>query len=52
METMTPDCVFDSSAPSPYGTRFQGAEAAERVWEEFCASSPNAVFEAEEMLAC
>ena len=52
MGTMTEDCVFDSPAPFPNGTRFQGAEAVQRVWEEFFASSPNAVFETEEMFAC
>jgi ketosteroid isomerase-like protein len=51
MAAMTADCIFDSTGPQPDGTRFQGQDAVREVWEGFFNSSPNAVFETEEMFA-
>lgn len=50
MATMTPDCVFESTAP-PDGRRHEGAPAVRAVWEEFFRSSPEASFETEEIIA-
>jgi steroid delta-isomerase-like uncharacterized protein len=51
MALMTEDCIFDNTYPQPDGERFEGQEAVGRFWEEFFGSSPDAVFEAEEMFA-
>jgi ketosteroid isomerase-like protein len=51
MALMTEDCIFDNTYPAPDGERFEGQEAVGRFWEEFFGSSPDAVFEAEEMFA-
>ena len=51
MTMMTDDCIFDNTYPSPDGERFEGQEAVRHFWEEFFRSSPDAVFEAEEMFA-
>ena len=50
MATMTPDCVFESTAP-PDGTRHEGAAAVRAAWETFFGSSPDASFETEECIA-
>ena len=47
---MTEDCVFENTNPAPDGERFEGQKAVRRFWEEFFASSPNARFEAEELV--
>jgi ketosteroid isomerase-like protein len=52
MALMTEDCVFDNTYPPPDGERFQGHVAVRAFWDDFFRSSPNAVFEAEEMFAC
>jgi ketosteroid isomerase-like protein len=52
MRLMTPDCVFDTTAPAPDGRRFEGHEAVRGAWEALFASSPHATFETEEMFAC
>jgi ketosteroid isomerase-like protein len=41
--------VFESTAP-PDGERFEGQVAVRACWEEFFRSSPNAKFEAEELI--
>ncbi len=50
MALMTEDCVFDNTYPPPDGERFEGQEAVRHFWEEFFRSSPDAVFEAEEVI--
>jgi ketosteroid isomerase-like protein len=50
MALMTQDCVFENTYPSPDGERFEGQEAVRRFWEEFFRSSPDAVFQSEEMI--
>ena len=49
MQAMTPDCVFESTAP-PDGTRFEGAEQVRQAWLGFFASAPDATFETEERM--
>jgi ketosteroid isomerase-like protein len=50
MALMTEDCIFDNTYPPPDGERFEGQEAVRRFWEEFFHSSPDAVFQSEEMI--
>lgn len=49
MALMTDDVVFENTSPAPDGTRYEGQTAVRGFWEEFFASSPNAVFETEDM---
>ncbi|MCH7997733.1 MAG: nuclear transport factor 2 family protein [Chloroflexi bacterium] len=51
MVAMTEDCLFESAGPVPEGGRYQGQQAVQAVWERFFASSPRAVFEAEDLFA-
>lgn len=51
MAAMTEDCVAELPYPPPDGQRFEGAAAVRVSWESFFASSPQATFEIEEMLA-
>src|SRR5216684_828807 len=51
MALMTEDCVFENTYPPPDGERFEGQEAVRHFWEEFFLSSPDAVFQSEEMIA-
>ncbi len=50
MAAMTPDCVFESTSP-PFGDRHVGAGAVRAAWDQFFASSPDAHFDAEEVIA-
>ena len=47
---MTDDVVWESTTP-PDGERFEGKAAVRAAGEEFFASSPNARFETEEVVA-
>jgi ketosteroid isomerase-like protein len=49
MAAMTDDCVFESTYPPPDGARYEGQTAVRRFWEEFFHSSPQAVFETENL---
>ena len=49
MALMTPDCIFDSTRPSPDGERIEGAGPVRAYWEAFFSRSPQARFEAEEI---
>jgi ketosteroid isomerase-like protein len=49
MNAMTPDCVFEDTSP-PDGGRHVGAAAVRAAWEKLFASSPDAVFTAEDVL--
>lgn len=51
MALTTDDCIFDNTSP-PDGDRIVGKPAVRAVWEEMFRSSPNAVFDAEEIVAC
>jgi uncharacterized protein (TIGR02246 family) len=48
MAAMTDDCVFETTSP-PDGERLEGRDAVRAAWKEFFASSPEALFEAEEL---
>lgn len=50
MAAMTPDCVFEDTAP-PDGHRHAGAAAVRAAWERFFADSPDAHFDVEEQVA-
>ena len=51
MSSMTEDCVFENTRPSPDGTRITGQAAVRTFWEEFFIRSPHAHFETEEIIA-
>jgi ketosteroid isomerase-like protein len=50
MASMTEDCVFESTSP-PDGERHEGQEAVRGAWRAFFESSPEARFEADEIIA-
>lgn len=52
MASMTDDCVFESTYPSPDGIRYEGQAAVRAYWEEFFRSSPQAHIAVEEIFAC
>jgi ketosteroid isomerase-like protein len=49
MAAMTPDCVFEDTAP-PDGTRHVGAEAVRAAWTKLFAASPEGTFTTEEVI--
>lgn len=49
MAAMTPDCVFEDTAP-PDGVRHVGAEAVRRAWTALFTASPDGVFTTEETI--
>lgn len=51
MAAMTDDCVFENTNPPPDGKRYQGHTEVRAFWEKLFQSSPDALFEAEEMFA-
>ena len=51
MAAMTEDCVFENTNPAPDGKRYQGQTEVRAFWEAFFQSSPDAVFEAEDVFA-
>lgn len=51
MAAMTGDCVFENTAPAPDGARYEGAAAVREYWEKFFRNSPDARFDAEEIIA-
>lgn len=51
MALMTEDCVFENTRPRPDGERYEGHAAIRAFWEQFWARSPEAHFEAEEVVA-
>ncbi len=51
MALMTDDCLFDNTRPPPDGERFQGSDQVRSFWEEFFRRSPQARFDAEEVIA-
>jgi ketosteroid isomerase-like protein len=52
MAAMTPDCIFENTNPPPDGTRYVGAAEVRAYWGKFFHGAPDAVFEAEEIIAC
>lgn len=51
MAAMTDDCAFENTFPPPDGARFVGQAAVRGFWEGMLRSSPDARFEAEELVA-
>ncbi|RFS18466.1 nuclear transport factor 2 family protein [Emticicia sp. C21] len=51
MNAMTEDCIFENTAPSPDGTRIEGAQAVRAYWTKFFTNNPDAFFEAEDVFA-
>ena len=49
MALMTEDCIFENTSP-PDGQRAEGQDAVRACWEELFRSSPDASFDAEEMI--
>jgi len=50
MAAMTADCIFENTWPPPDGERFEGQAAVRAFWENLLRSSPDAWFDAEEMV--
>ena len=50
MAAMTDDCIFENTWPPPDGERFEGQEAVRAFWENLLQNSPDAWFDAEEMI--
>jgi len=50
MSLMTDDCVFENTLPPPDGERFVGQTDVRRFWDTFFRDTPQARFEAEEMV--
>jgi ketosteroid isomerase-like protein len=51
MAVMTEDCLFENTNPPPDGARYTGQGEVRAYWAKFFHGSPDAVFEAEEMVA-
>lgn len=51
MSLMTPDVVFQSMGPAPDGRLFTGQQAVRQFWEAMFATSPDAHFEGEDIVA-
>ncbi len=49
MTAMTPDCVFEDTAP-PDGTRHVGTDAVRAAWSALFAASPDGAFTTEEVI--
>lgn len=49
MASMTPDCVFEDTAP-PDGVRHVGADAVRAAWVGLFTASPGGVFRTEELI--
>ena len=49
MAAMTPDCVFEDTAP-PDGGRHVGTEAVRAAWERLFAAQPAGVFTTEDVI--
>jgi ketosteroid isomerase-like protein len=49
MAAMTPDCVFEDTAP-PDGTRHVGTDAVRAAWGALFAASPDGAFTTEEVI--
>ncbi len=50
MALMTDDCVFENTLPPPDGERHVGQVAVRKFWTDFFTSTPQARFEAEEIV--
>ncbi len=52
MALMTDDCIFENTSPAPDGSRYEGATSVRAALGDFLASSAQAKFEEEELIAC
>lgn len=52
MSLMTDNCIFENTFPAPDGKRIEGQRAVRAVFADFFASSPQAVFEFEDIFGC
>jgi len=48
---VTDDIVFESTSPSPDGTRYEGRDAVRQVWGEMLAATPQARVSVEEQFS-
>jgi ketosteroid isomerase-like protein len=51
MALMTDDVIFENTGPAPDGSIFVGQDAVRAVWNDLFSGSPNARFDAEEVVA-
>lgn len=51
MALMTDDVLFENTSPAPAGEQFHGQEAVRGFWNRLFASTPDAYFDAEEIVA-
>jgi ketosteroid isomerase-like protein len=51
MQLFTDDCRFENTSPAPDGTVYEGQAVVRLFWEQFFATSPNAYFEFEDIIA-
>ena len=51
MAAMTNDCLFENTNPAPDGAKLVGRDAVRAYWTVFFEKNPDAIFEAEEMIA-
>jgi ketosteroid isomerase-like protein len=51
MAVFSADCVFENTAPSPDGGRFEGQDAVRGFWARWFAWNPGARFDTEEIFA-
>jgi ketosteroid isomerase-like protein len=49
MKYLTPDTVFENTAPAPDGTRYEGAAAVRAFWEEFFRDAQDQHIEVEDI---
>ncbi len=52
MALMTDDCIFENTYPAPDGTRHVGQAQVRLELGNFLKSSPQALFEEEELIVC
>ena len=50
MALMTDDCIFENTLPPPDGERHVGQAAVRAFWARFFKDTPNATFDAEEIV--
>jgi ketosteroid isomerase-like protein len=51
-DLLTTDTLFENTAPSPDGTRYEGREAVLEFWRDWMARNPDGRFEVEELIPC
>jgi ketosteroid isomerase-like protein len=51
MNLFTDDCRFENTSPAPDGTVYEGQAVVRLFWDQFFATSPNAHFDYEDIIA-